>query len=177
MPKASHFASFYVAEFLILLLKLGSGWHSIGRQQTQLPPFRMMLRLIRHCFVGFTLLGILSAEAGQLELTGPAGSGSFGVIVTALPNGNFIVTDPGYDAPGGTGLRTATLGIANNDSNESPYEFAVQGIGQTEIENWRSTYFGGATENVGNLEDFDADGLNNLFEFAFGTIPSSRDSG
>ena len=100
MPKASHFASFYVAECLIFLLKLGSGWYSIGRQPTQLPLFRMILRLIRHCFVGFALPSMFSADAGQLDLTGPAGSGSFGVIVTALPNGNFIVTDPGYDAPG-----------------------------------------------------------------------------
>jgi hypothetical protein len=96
-----------------------------------------------------------------------------GAAVGSAASTTFQVTF----APGGTGLRTATLGIANNDINESPYEFAVQCIGQTEIENWRSTYFGEAMENVGNLEDFDADGVNNLFEFAFGTIPSSQDSG
>ena len=43
--------------------------------------------------------GILDARAGQFDITGPAGS-SFGTSVTVLPNGNFVVTDPGYDAPG-----------------------------------------------------------------------------
>ena len=129
---------------------------------------------------------ISNAGMEPLNLTGSprvavSGTQAADFTVTLLPGAavgsaastTFQVTF----APGGTGLRTATLGIANNDSNESPYEFAVQCIGQTEIENWRSTYFGGATENVGNLEDFDADGVNNLFEFAFGTIPSSQDSG
>ena len=40
------------------------------------------------------------ARAGQIDITGPAGSGKFGTQVTVLPNGNFVVTDPGYDAPG-----------------------------------------------------------------------------
>jgi hypothetical protein len=40
------------------------------------------------------------AGAGQLDIPGPAGSGQFGQAVTVLPNGNFVVTDPGYDAPG-----------------------------------------------------------------------------
>src|SRR5207248_1718333 len=30
-------------------------------------------------------------------INGPAGSGRFGFSVTALPNGNFVVTDPFYD--------------------------------------------------------------------------------
>ncbi len=40
------------------------------------------------------------AAAGQIDIVGPAGSGQFGTTVTALPNGNFVVTDPIYDAPG-----------------------------------------------------------------------------
>jgi len=43
-----------------------------------------------------------AAAAAQVVLTGPAGSGSFGVSVTVLPNGNFVVTDPGFDATGPT---------------------------------------------------------------------------
>ena len=34
------------------------------------------------------------ARAAQVDLNGPAGSGTFGWTVTVLPNGNFVVTDP-----------------------------------------------------------------------------------
>ncbi len=34
----------------------------------------------------------------QVDIPGPAGSGSFGQEVKVLPNGNFVVTDPRYDA-------------------------------------------------------------------------------
>ena len=36
----------------------------------------------------------------QTDIIGPAGSGLFGEKVFVLPNGNFVVTDPGFDAPG-----------------------------------------------------------------------------
>ena len=35
--------------------------------------------------------------------------------------------------PSATGLRTATLSIANDDSNENPYDFAIQGTGSTTL--------------------------------------------
>ncbi|MBN1137961.1 MAG: hypothetical protein JXM73_15330, partial [Anaerolineae bacterium] len=38
------------------------------------------------------------AGATQVDIAGPPGSGSFGHSVTALPNGNIVVTDPLYDA-------------------------------------------------------------------------------
>ncbi len=41
-----------------------------------------------------------SAVGAQVHLNGREGSGSFGRAVTVLSNGNFIVTDPNYDAPG-----------------------------------------------------------------------------
>ncbi len=40
-----------------------------------------------------------SAHAAQLVIDGPVGSGAFG-FVTVLPNGNIVVLDPGFDAPG-----------------------------------------------------------------------------
>ncbi len=52
------------------------------------------------------LIGLAVAErrqpslAAQTNIVGPAGSGQFGNQVAVLPNGNFVVTDPGYDAPG-----------------------------------------------------------------------------
>lgn len=67
-------------------------------------------------------------HAGQTDITGPVGSGSFGHSVTLLPNGNFVVTDPDYDAPGpvsnvgavylysGTGtLLSAIMGSTDGD--------------------------------------------------------------
>jgi hypothetical protein len=45
---------------------------------------------------------MFTAEAGssQFDLAGPAGSGQFGAQVTVLPNGNIVVTDPGFNLPG-----------------------------------------------------------------------------
>lgn len=40
------------------------------------------------------------SAATQYDMIGPAGSGSFGTSVTALPNGNVVVTDPFWDPPG-----------------------------------------------------------------------------
>ncbi len=63
-------------------------------------------RLIAVVF--FTLAALLflatpdtAHAADQIDLPGPDGSGSFGKTVTALPNGNIVVTDPDYDIPGG----------------------------------------------------------------------------
>ncbi|WP_193213369.1 hypothetical protein [Luteolibacter marinus] len=52
--------------------------------------------------VTLAVFALLSPSRGaQVDLAGPAGSGAFGTAVTVLPNGNFVVTDPGYDLPGG----------------------------------------------------------------------------
>ena len=48
------------------------------------------------------------------------------------------------------------------------------------VETWRQINFGnpgGAGPNQGNLDDADSDSVNNLFEFAFGTNPSSNATG
>ncbi len=57
----------------------------------------------------FTLLIVLAlmlavtspVYAAQTDINGPTGSGMFGTTVTALPNGNFVVTDPTYSIPSG----------------------------------------------------------------------------
>ncbi|MBK7455508.1 MAG: hypothetical protein IPJ46_17815 [Anaerolineales bacterium] len=46
-------------------------------------------------------LTVTSAYAAQTDINGPAGSGSFGTRVVALPNGNFVVTDPSFSIPSG----------------------------------------------------------------------------
>ncbi len=50
--------------------------------------------------LGLGWLGAMAGMAAVREIPGPAGSEYFGASVTVLPNGNFVVTDPGYDAPG-----------------------------------------------------------------------------
>ncbi|MEN3336122.1 MAG: large repetitive protein [Blastocatellia bacterium] len=45
---------------------------------------------------GFSGNGMMP-PAMQIDINGPAGSGRFGFSVAALPNGNFVVTDPFYD--------------------------------------------------------------------------------
>jgi hypothetical protein len=41
-----------------------------------------------------------ATQAAQVVINGPAGSGEFGRMVTILPNGNIVVADPDFDAPG-----------------------------------------------------------------------------
>lgn len=45
-------------------------------------------------------LSALTAHAGSTDINGPAGSGAFGTAHRMLPNGNVVVIDAGYDAPG-----------------------------------------------------------------------------
>ena len=46
------------------------------------------------------LVSISFLHAGQIDIAGPAGSGAFGSKVQRLKNGNIVVTDPEFDAPG-----------------------------------------------------------------------------
>ncbi len=41
-----------------------------------------------------------AAAATQKDIPGPPGSQTFGKSISVLPNGNIVVTDPYYDAPG-----------------------------------------------------------------------------
>jgi hypothetical protein len=60
-----------------------------ARQEEE--PMRLLIRRI--AAVTLVLASSLLAAA-QIDIHGPAGSGAFGSAVTALPNGNFVVTDP-----------------------------------------------------------------------------------
>jgi len=59
-----------------------------------------------------------------------------GTSVPAFSTRTMVVTFN----PGGVGTRTATLSISNNDSNENPYDFALQGTGGVPEINIRSQY-------------------------------------
>lgn len=55
----------------------------------------------RHALILITTLCFaIKTHAVQTDIVGPAGSGAFGTAVAVLPNGNIVVTDPLYDAPG-----------------------------------------------------------------------------
>jgi subtilisin-like proprotein convertase family protein len=85
-----------------------------------------------------------------IENTGTANlnlTGTPKVVVTGTHAGDFSVTpqpsspvnsgggtttfDVSFD-PSGPGLRSATLSIDNDDNNENPYNFAIQGVGTAE---------------------------------------------
>ena len=55
----------------------------------------------KYLFITFFLLTANLFAASQLDIMGPAGSERFGTTTAVLPNGNIVITDPFYDAPGG----------------------------------------------------------------------------
>lgn len=84
---------------------------------------------------------IENTGTGTLNLTGASpyvtitGTHAADFSVTAIP-GNSIAGggNTTFDitfSPSAIGLRTATLSIANNDSDENPYNFNIQGTGDT----------------------------------------------
>ncbi|WP_331061324.1 T9SS type A sorting domain-containing protein [Hymenobacter sp.] len=56
-----------------------------------------------------------SLRAQSTIINGPAGSGLFGSSITVLPNGNFVVTDPGFD--NGTTLNVGAVYLYNGNTN------------------------------------------------------------
>jgi hypothetical protein len=83
---------------------------------------------------------ICNSGGGALNLTGSprvavSGTHASDFAVTAQPSspvaGNQSTTFTVSFDPRGEGLRTATVSIANNDANENPYDFAIQGTGAT----------------------------------------------
>jgi hypothetical protein len=68
-------------------------------------------------------ISLSGAQAGDFSVSGI----SFPATVNAGSSTTFTVT---FDSSAG-GLRTATVDIANNDCDEAPYNFAVQGTGLT----------------------------------------------
>jgi len=79
---------------------------------------------------------VLSVPESGIRFTGPdaddfsfgSGNANVSTSLDAIPPGlryNLAITF----RPGGLGLRTATISIPNNDTDESPYTFQVSGLG------------------------------------------------
>ena len=75
--------------------------------------------------------GTSALTISSIALSGPnVGDFSLTALTPAspIPAGNSATFDVTFD-PSATGLRTATVTIGNNDSDESSYDFAIQGNG------------------------------------------------
>ncbi len=92
-----------------------------------------------------------------------SGTDASDFTVTAMPSspvgpGGGTTFDVVFD-PGGPGTRTATLSIANDDPDENPYTFTIQGTGTVEPEidlrgNGTSITSGDTTPGGGDHTDF-----------------------
>ena len=71
-------------------------------------------------FLGGSAVSISGANAADFTVTAQSS-------VTVAPGGTATFTVE--FAPTSSGLKSAQISIANNDSNESPYSFAIQGTG------------------------------------------------
>ncbi|MBL9144408.1 MAG: choice-of-anchor D domain-containing protein [Verrucomicrobiaceae bacterium] len=98
-------------------------------------------------------------------------------VAPVIPGGSTTFTV--CFAPTVSGSKSATVQLASNDADEPSFVIALTGYARTPVETWRQTYFG-STSNTGsgaNTNDADGDGVPNLTEFAFGTLPDSNASG
>ena len=75
-------------------------------------------------------------------------------------------------APSASGAETAAIHIANNDSNENPFNITLTGTGTTPYNNWAVSK-GLTALNNGPGQDPDNDGATNLAEFGFNGNPLS----
>ncbi|MBL7774549.1 MAG: choice-of-anchor D domain-containing protein [Saprospiraceae bacterium] len=77
-------------------------------------------------------LSALTLPGGTPVTIGGANAGDFTVTLqpaSPVAAGNLSLFSIEFD-PSGPGLRTATVSIANNDCNESPFTFDIQGTGR-----------------------------------------------
>ncbi|WP_037299797.1 BspA family leucine-rich repeat surface protein [Runella limosa] len=73
---------------------------------------------------GLPIINVTGTNAAEFQVTTPPNT-----TITAEGSTTFVI---GF-TPGAVGLRTATVSIANNDSDENPYTFNIQGTGECNI--------------------------------------------
>jgi alpha-tubulin suppressor-like RCC1 family protein len=132
--------------------------------------------------------GTLSpAFAGAtLAYTATVGNATATITVTpTVEHSMATVRVNGLPVASGTASSAITLVVGGNpitivvtaQDGVTTQTYTVNVRRQTIIESWRQFYFGNATGFTGDLQDFDHDGVLNLFEFAFGTDPTVRGGG
>ncbi len=121
-----------------------------------------------------------------------SGANAADFTLTAIPMalilpGNNTTFDITFD-PSGSGLRTAIVSIANDDSNENPYTFYIQGYGDapltegpggvtTDLELWLKANDGaGIADNQALATWFDQAKTNNATVNVAGQEPTYRDN-
>jgi serralysin len=112
--------------------------------------------------------GTVSLTLSGTPLVSVSGTHAADFTVTALPTSpvtasgstTFQVT---FD-PSGTGTRTATLTLANDDSDEGTFDFAIQGTGVSPFTTWQT--LNGATGTI--AADHDNDGVPDGIEYFVG---------
>jgi hypothetical protein len=118
-------------------------------------------------------LGLSKSGANAAEFT----LGTLGATTLAAgASTTFTVTF----LPTVSGIRTAAIHIASNDTASGPFDISLIGTGTaTALLAWRQTNLG-SIDNRGDgedLNDFDKDGTPNLIEFAFGLNPRQYSAG
>jgi hypothetical protein len=119
-----------------------------------------------------------------LNLTGTpkvvvGGTNAADFSVTALPSSPVAITNGTTTfqvtfTPGGTGLRTASLSIANDDADENPYDFAIQATGVCPTVTVTNPSVASGSQNVAFSQTFTQSGALApvAFTLATGTLPS-----
>ncbi len=109
-----------------------------------------------------------TTEDSNATLQVQAGDGPFNPLASGSPSGSLALTSVGTTA---INLKvTAQDGIT-----AQTYTFVVSH--QPAYALWRQIHFNNSIVKVGDMNDFDGDGVNNLTEFAFGTDPGLSASG
>lgn len=107
-------------------------------------------------------------------------------ITPTAAQGNATITVNGtMPVTSGSPSGNITLNVGGNPINVvvtaqdgvTTKTYTVTVTPESGIGSWRQFYFGNATTFTGDLQDFDHDGVLNIFEFAFGTDPAVQGGG
>ena len=122
-------------------------------------------------------------NTGSADLTGLTYilTGSTDFSVTASPTApvsgpSGTTTFTVQFAPTSTGLKNASIAIANNDSDENPFDINLSGTGISAFDSWATVTHGLSGGNAAFDFDNDNDGIPNGMEWILGGNPTVNDN-